>query len=155
MPEHRSEQFQGKTLQLLVPNSKRLRGYTQIDPRSATWFRTGKYSGNACSCSETWRNKKKFLELHHEELRDLSISRSPVLSLNKNTKSAKTMIYTELFTSHKWKARQARQSARQIKKVCQDNNPHIPSCLQDKDIQAEKTSTKIKDLHSISIQKEV
>ena len=28
-PEHKSEQFQGKTLQLLVPNSKRLGGYTR------------------------------------------------------------------------------------------------------------------------------
>ena len=27
-PEHKSEQFQDKTLQLLVPNSKRLGGYT-------------------------------------------------------------------------------------------------------------------------------
>ena len=27
-PEYKSEQFQDKTLQLLVPNSKRLRGYT-------------------------------------------------------------------------------------------------------------------------------
>ena len=27
-PEHRPEQFQDKTLQLLVPNSKRLGGYT-------------------------------------------------------------------------------------------------------------------------------
>ena len=27
-PEHRPEQFQDKTLQLLVPNSKRLEGYT-------------------------------------------------------------------------------------------------------------------------------
>ena len=49
--DEESKQFQGKTLQLLVPNSKRLRGYTWIDPRSATRFRTGKYSGNACSCS--------------------------------------------------------------------------------------------------------
>ena len=30
-PEHKSEQFQDKTLQLLVPNSKRLEGYTQMD----------------------------------------------------------------------------------------------------------------------------
>ena len=30
-PEHKSEQFQDKTLQLLVPNSKRLGGYTQMD----------------------------------------------------------------------------------------------------------------------------
>ena len=45
-----------------------------------------------------WSNKKKFLELHHEVLGDLSISRSPVLSLNKNTKSAETTIYTKLFT---------------------------------------------------------
>ena len=30
-PEHKSEQFQDKTLQLIVPNSKRLRGYTQMD----------------------------------------------------------------------------------------------------------------------------
>ena len=29
--EHKSEQFQDKTLQLLVPNSKRLEGYTQLD----------------------------------------------------------------------------------------------------------------------------
>ena len=35
-PEYKSEQFQDKTLQLLVPNSKRLGGYTQMDPRSAT-----------------------------------------------------------------------------------------------------------------------
>ena len=50
-PEHKSERFQDKTLQLLVPNSKRLGGYTQIDPRSATWFCIGKYSDDACSCS--------------------------------------------------------------------------------------------------------
>ena len=30
-PEHKSERFQEKTLQLLVPNSKRLGGYTQMD----------------------------------------------------------------------------------------------------------------------------
>ena len=35
-PEHKSEEFQDKTLQLLVPNSKRLGGYTQKIPRSAT-----------------------------------------------------------------------------------------------------------------------
>ena len=29
-PEHKSEQLQDKTLQLLVPNSKRLGGYTRI-----------------------------------------------------------------------------------------------------------------------------
>ena len=29
-PKHKSEQFQDKTLQLLVPNSKRLGGYTQM-----------------------------------------------------------------------------------------------------------------------------
>ena len=34
-PEHKSERIQDKTLQLLVPNSKRLGGYTWIDPRSA------------------------------------------------------------------------------------------------------------------------
>ena len=28
--EHKSERFQDKTLQLLVPNSKRLGGYTQM-----------------------------------------------------------------------------------------------------------------------------
>ena len=39
-PEHKSEQFQDKTLQLLVPNSKRLGGYTQKIPRSATRFRS-------------------------------------------------------------------------------------------------------------------
>ena len=31
MPEHKLEQFQHKTLQLLVPNSKRLGGYTHMD----------------------------------------------------------------------------------------------------------------------------
>ena len=30
-PEHKSERFQEKTLQLLVLNSKRLGGYTQMD----------------------------------------------------------------------------------------------------------------------------
>ena len=30
-PEHKSEQFQDKTLQLFVPKSKRLGGYTQMD----------------------------------------------------------------------------------------------------------------------------
>ena len=39
-PEHKSEQFQDKTLQLLVPNSKRLGGYTQKIPRSAARFRS-------------------------------------------------------------------------------------------------------------------
>ena len=50
-PEHKSEQFQDKTLQLLVPNTKKLGGYTQKIPRSATWFRSGKHSDDACSCS--------------------------------------------------------------------------------------------------------
>ena len=53
--------------------------------------------------SKTWRNKK-FPELHHEVLGDLSISRSPAPSLfstNKNMKSAKTTIYTKLFIGHK------------------------------------------------------
>jgi len=61
--DEESEQFQDKTLQLLVPNSKRLGGYTQADvfllqksthqskiPRSATWFHSGKHLDNACSC---------------------------------------------------------------------------------------------------------
>ena len=39
-PEHISEQLQDKTLKLLVPNSKTLRGYNQKIPRSATWFRS-------------------------------------------------------------------------------------------------------------------
>ena len=56
--------FQDKTLQLLVPNSKRLRGYTQMGilflqkstnhskiPRSATRFRSGKHSDDACTYS--------------------------------------------------------------------------------------------------------
>ena len=30
-PGHRPEQFQDKTLQLLIPNSKRLGGYIQLD----------------------------------------------------------------------------------------------------------------------------
>ena len=47
-PEHKLEQFQDKTLQLLVPNSKRLGGYTQMDPRSATRFCSRKYSDDAC-----------------------------------------------------------------------------------------------------------
>ena len=60
----RSEQFQDKTLQLLVPNSKRLRGYTQMGilflqkstnhskiPRSATRSHSRKHSDNACSNS--------------------------------------------------------------------------------------------------------
>ena len=58
-----TEQFQDKILQLLVPNSKRLGGYTQMDElfsksthhskiqRSATWFHSRKHSGDACSCS--------------------------------------------------------------------------------------------------------
>ena len=50
-PEHKSEQFQDKTLQLLVPNSKRLGGYTQKILRSATWFRTRKHSDDACTYS--------------------------------------------------------------------------------------------------------
>ena len=51
---------------------------------------------------------------------------------------------------------ESQKSTRQIKKVCQDNDLPKPSCLQDKDIQAKKTSTKkIKNLHSIFIQKEV
>ena len=50
-PEHKLEQFQDKALQLLVPNSKRLEGYTQKIPRSATWFRSRKHSDDACSCS--------------------------------------------------------------------------------------------------------
>ena len=50
-PEHRSEQFQDKTLQLLVPNSKRIGGYTQKIPRSTTWFHSGKHSDDACTYS--------------------------------------------------------------------------------------------------------
>ena len=50
-PEHKSEQFQDKTLQLLVPNSKRLGGYTQKIPRSAIWFCSGKHSDDACTYS--------------------------------------------------------------------------------------------------------
>ena len=50
-PEHKSEQFQDKTLQLLVPNSKRLKGYTQKIPRSATWFHSGKHLDDACTYS--------------------------------------------------------------------------------------------------------
>ena len=41
------------------------------------------------------------VERAEPEVGDLSISRSPVLSLNKNTKSAETLICTELFTTHK------------------------------------------------------
>ena len=52
----------------------------------------------------TSTNKARLPELNHEVLGGLSISRSPVLSLfstNKNTKSAETTIYTELFIGHK------------------------------------------------------
>ena len=45
------EQLRFKTLQLLVPNSKRLGGYTQWIPRSATRFCSRKHSDDACSCS--------------------------------------------------------------------------------------------------------
>ena len=61
--DEESEQFQDKTLQLLVLNSKRLGGYmmgvlfiqksthhSKI-PRSATWFHSRKHSGDACSYS--------------------------------------------------------------------------------------------------------
>ena len=50
-PQHKSEQFQDKTLQLLVPNSKRPGGYTQKISRSATRFRSEKHPDNACTCS--------------------------------------------------------------------------------------------------------
>ena len=40
-PEHKSEQLQDKTLQLLVPNSKRLGGYTH----------PGKHLDDACTYS--------------------------------------------------------------------------------------------------------
>ena len=56
--------LQDKTLQLLVPNSERLEGYTQMGilflqkstnhskiPRSATRFHSRKHSDDACSCS--------------------------------------------------------------------------------------------------------
>ena len=58
-----TEQFQDKILQLLVPNSKRLGGYTQVDElfsksthhskiqRSATWFHSRKHSDDPCSYS--------------------------------------------------------------------------------------------------------
>ena len=61
--DEESEQFQDKTLQLLVPNSKRLEGYTMgvlflpksthhsKIPGNATWFHSRKHSGDACSCS--------------------------------------------------------------------------------------------------------
>ena len=62
-PGHGSKN-QLKTLQLLVPNSKRLRGYTQKIPRSATWFRSRKHSDDACSCSTRLEeNKTRLLEL--------------------------------------------------------------------------------------------
>ena len=62
--DEESEQFQDKTLQLLIPNSKRLGGYTKMGvfflqksthhskiPRSAIWFHSRKYSDDACSYS--------------------------------------------------------------------------------------------------------
>ena len=73
-PEHKLEQLQDKTLQLLVPNSKRLRGYTQKILRSATRFRSRKHSNNACSSSTRLEeNKTRLLELYHEVLGGLPV----------------------------------------------------------------------------------
>ena len=73
-PEHKSEQLQDKTLQLLVPNSKRLGGYTQKIPRSATRFRSRKHSDNACFCSTRLEeNKTRLPELYHEVLGGLLV----------------------------------------------------------------------------------
>ena len=73
-PEHKLEQFQDKTLQLLVPNSKRLEGYTQKILRSATWFRSRKHLNNAYSCSTRLEgNKTRLPELYHEALGGLPV----------------------------------------------------------------------------------
>ena len=72
--EHKSEQFQDKTLQPLVPNSKRLKGYTQKIPKSATRFRSRKHSDDACSCSTRLEeNKMRLPELYHEVLGGLLV----------------------------------------------------------------------------------
>ena len=68
-PEHKSEQFQDKTLQLLIPNSEVLGGYTQKIPRSTIRFRSRKHSDNACSCSTRLEeNKMRLPELYHKVL---------------------------------------------------------------------------------------
>ena len=73
-PKHKSEQFQDKTLQLLIPNSKRLGGYTQKIPRSATWFYSRKHSNNPCSYStRLGENKTRLPELYHEVLGGLPV----------------------------------------------------------------------------------
>ena len=73
-PEHKSEQFQDKTLQLLVPNSKRLGGYTQKVPRSTTQFRSRKHSDDACSSSiRPKENMTRLPELNHEALGGLPV----------------------------------------------------------------------------------
>ena len=73
-PEHISEQLQDKTLKLLVPNSKTLRGYNQKIPRSATWFRSRKHSDDACSYSARPEGTRRgFQKLNHEVLGGLSM----------------------------------------------------------------------------------
>ena len=73
-PGHGSRKIQVKTLQLLVPNSKRLRGYTQKIPRSATWFYSRKHSNNPCSYSTRLEeNKTRLPELYHEVLEGLPV----------------------------------------------------------------------------------
>ena len=85
--DEESEQFQEKTLQLLVPNNKRLGGYIQMGvlfsskrytPRKDLTKRytvSIKKALRRCLflLNETCRNKTRLLELNHEVLEGLSV----------------------------------------------------------------------------------
>ena len=78
-PEHKSEQFQDKTLQLFVPNSKRLGGYTQMDvlkKHKPLEDAKKRYTVSLRKALEQHRrNKTRLLELNHEVLGGLLILR--------------------------------------------------------------------------------
>ena len=72
-PEHTSEQFQDKTLQLLVPNSKRLGGYTG-NTQEHKVCQDNDLNQVVCTAQTKARQ-----------------------ALNRSRKFVKTTIYTELF----------------------------------------------------------
>ena len=133
-PEYKSEQFQDKTLQLLVPNSKRLGGYTQIDPRSATRFRTGKYSDDACSCSarpEGTRRSFQNSTIKYSGTYQSQDHRPQVFSVLTRAKRLSRQKSTHPELLHGVDGSQT--STWQIKKICQGNGLHTPSGLHNVD----------------------
>ena len=78
-PEHRPQQFQDKTLQLLVPNSKRLGGYTGDTQEHKV-------------CQDNDLNQVVY-----------TAQMKARQALDRSRKFVKTTIYTELFTRHRRK----------------------------------------------------